>query len=731
VRRPLLRSLASLVGALIFVSPIACRPGQPVAPSWSGRGAVGERELPLATAHYVFSRPGSAARAELAGPLADRFLQRAQVLLSQGRERHGLSSVRIAAMLVRTHRVPPAGLSDAAVAALDAAVTGPAARGDEGASLGLYQFWSSARPADPRPKGHLDALAKWTGAPADLPLSPLVSVGREAVRRADALAYAPTDAGRPDADRALVDWMEQVNAFKDGERTPARYGDEVYAAVLGYRTSGVRLLGNHLRDGDLGGAIEAMSNPRVHDFVPEALRRVLLDAGAAPGPESYEQIIAALRPATKLEGLEDLVGDAIFGLALLGTGENPRAASVAEFVARGVVLAGSGDAAPAILAHALLGTRDDPRRPPAKDLGRALSIAAAAIRDYADREDYEAARRTFVATAPLLDAAGTIGGVQPSGAMVRTLMGLVEGDAGRPTDARRLFDEAIAAEPLATAWAGRAQLEARAGNVGAARASIVQALGQQGAESEPVLQSDLLILAGDLARRAGDVPGARDFYERALKLLAPLRSSAKGATAAEVGARIVAVLVRFDGGLDREDDAAALAESAAPADPKPVARMILTRFLRPLRQVDAPRARRLARRTIDLGLPPEHQVRAAILARAIGKRAGAAPDAELARLLGAAAARDDAAGRLAKVALGQLDPQVAIGKAEVARRVWSIRFATAIGKWADGGAAAAKDDLEAIAQADVASAIEADLAREILEPGRGAIPGPPPKVTGI
>jgi tetratricopeptide (TPR) repeat protein len=549
-----------------------------------------------------------------------------------------------------------------------------------------------------------------------------VSIGREAVRRSEAFAFAPNDADRGSADKSLLEWMDQVVAFKYGERTPARYGDEVYAAVLGYRTSGVRLVVNHLRDGDIPGSVDAISSPQTQGFVPDPLRRALLDAGSAPSLDGYEEILAALLPTAKLEGLEDAVGDAVLGTALAGNGVYPHSEFLAEVTARGLLLAGSGDAAPAILAQGLLGTKDDPRRPPAKDLGRALSIASAALRDYADREEFDAARRTYTATLPLIAAADTVGGVSPSSGLVKSLMGVIEGEAGKPAAAKQLFDQAITAEQLPIAYAGRARLLARDGDLAGARAAVQSALDSKQLEGESALNADLLILGGDYARRAGDAKAATGFYERALRLLVPLRVQAKGAAAAEIGARLIAVLAHVEGMSDKEDEAAARAESVG-GDSRAVQRLAMLRFLRPLRMVDGKRARAAFRRALDLGLPMEEQVMAAILARAIGKRANLADDADVTKTLTSAASKDDNAGRLAKFALGQLDAGALVAKAGSPPRVVHAKLAIAMVHWGDGGLPAAKADLEAVAHADVVPSTAAELALEVLEPSKGAIPG--------
>ena len=64
------------------------------------------------------------------------------------------------------------------------------------------------------------------------------------------------------------------------------------------------------------------------------------------------------------------------------------------------------------------------------------------------------------------------------------------------------------------------------------------------------------------------------------------------------------------------------------------------------------------------------------------------------------------------------------------RRALTARFVAAMHVWGNGGLDAARKDLEAVAHADVIGAVESDIALEVLEPARGAIPGTP-KVPGL
>ena len=716
-------ALLSAVVAGLAIFAIGC-PGRPaVAPTYDGQpGApIAEKDIPLAVTQYVFAGVDKPDRLGLARPLAERMLLRARDLFASGREETALAAVRLAAMLIRENDVAASSLSDGAVAAFDAAVQGPAARGDEGASIGLYLFWTLARPADPRPKAHLEALAKWTESPQGVP-SALVSIGREALRRSDALAYAPTNGDLPAADASIVKWMDQIVAFKEGERTPLRYNDEVYWAVFGFHTSAARLVAGHLRGGDVAAAIEAISAPQTQGFVSDSLRHALLDAGSQPNEAGYEGVLAALMgEAKKGEGLQEPMSDAILGTALTATAAFPHDARIAEVVARGMLMSGAGDAAPAILARAMLGTADDPRRPAAKDLGHALTIGAAALRDYADREEFDAARRTYKATIPLLLAADEVGGVKPSAAQVKTLMALVEGEAGQPNVARSLFDEAIASDPDPVALAGRARLDARDGDLTGARARLAKAVAAKGLQDDLVLGADILTLSGDLARRAGDVQAARTNFEEALRFLAAART-AKNASPADLGRRTARILARFEGAETKEDDAASVAESTS-NDPKVVAASVIHRFLRALRAPDPKRARASFRRAMDLGLRGEDLVRAAVLARAIARRANVTVDPDVAKVLTAAATKDDAAGRLAKFALGQLDEKTVVGKAGTARRVLQAQFVIALTRWGEGGLTAAKKDLEVVSKGDIIGSLEIEMALELLEPDKAVIPG--------
>lgn len=717
---------SALAVSLVGVAAAGCRPNAPVAPTYAFRpGApVEETDVPLALAHYTFSAPAAPGRTQLAKPLADRLMVRAGRMLLEGRERTALASLRLASTLLRVNKVGPELLSDPAVSVLDRAVLGPAARGEDGAALGLYGLWALARPNDPKPKPHLEALDVWTSAPADFPKSPLVTAGRVAMRKNDAFVYTPNDKGGAEAEQALLEWMDRVVAFKEGERVQARYVDEVYYAVLGARTAGVRLVARRLRDGDVPGAIEVVGSPQAQGFVPETLRRALLDAGSTPSLDGYTDLVAALLPSIKVETLEEVVADAALGTALAATPDFPQSALLAEVVARGLLLAGSGDAAPAILARSLLGTKEDPRRPSAKDLGRALGISGAAIRDFADREDWDAARRAYLAAAPLVGAADQIGKVEPSGAVLRTLMGVVEGQAGRPGAARTLFDEALAIEPIATAWAGKARLEAREGNLGAAREAMAKALSEKALLSEPGVEADLRLLAGDYARRAGDVAAAQTSYLRALELLQPLRLTSKGNGLAEVQLRIALVHARFEGGVVKEDEAWAAAEAAA-TDAPLLARIVSSRMLRALRTTDAVRAKATFKRALDIGLAPDPLARLAVLVRAVQRRAGVPTDLETEKALMAVSGADTLTGRLARHALGKADAATTLDKVAAGKQAIQAKFYVALVKWGAEGLAAAQADLASVARGEVIGLLESDLALELVETGKGALPGAP------
>lgn len=724
----MLATVARLLGVLplfcagaLGAGALGCHGRGPVAPTYEHRGGapVSDEELPLATAQYAFSAPKSAARKDLARPLADRLLQRSSRLFARGREAQGLATVRLAAMLLRTQQIAASDLSDPAVAALEAAVNGPAARGEEGTALGLYAFWSTARPADARPKAHLENLYAWSAPQSGV--SFLIEASRDARRKSDALAYTPTIELRTATDAALYRWMDGVILFKDreGKRALDRYGDEAYAAVTGYRQSGLRLLAGHLRDGDLDGAIEAMDDAKAEGFVPEDLRQALREGGSVAG---YHEIIGTCVKYTKIEGLEEPLGDAILGVGLLGTGEHPTDVTLAEVSARGFLVAGEGDAAPAILARALLGTKDEPRRPGTKELTRALVVTAAALRDFADREDWDAARRTYANAGPILESADKIGGVSGQVAGVRTLVGYLEAEAGRPDLSRSILQASLATEPTAAAYAGLAALDAREGKLAEARAWLDKALAVEGVGIDAALQADVLSDAGDLARRAGEVERARAFYERSLRVLVPLRATAKGAAAAELGRRIARTLAHVEGAADKEDEYATAAESAA-NDPRLLSWTARQRFLRPLRAADPKRARAAFARGVALGLKGTDLVEIAVMLRAIDRRAGLPLDADADKLLRALATKDDAAGKIAKAVLEGGDLGALAASLAEPRQAIAARFALALGKWAGSGPAGARAELLAVVQDVHVGVLEAELAQEALEPATGAIPG--------
>jgi len=234
-----------------------------------------------------------------------------------------------------------------------------------------------------------------------------------------------------------------------------------------------------------------------------------------------------------------------------------------------------------------------------------------------------------------------------------------------------------------------------------------------------VLRADLLSLAGDLARRAGDVNAARTSYEQALRLLSALKTS-KNVTESDLALRAARILSRFTEAETKEDEAAAIAESVQ-NEPRAVSASLMHRFVRALRGPDAKRARAEFRRAMQLGLSSEDLVRAALLARAIAKRANATPDPDVQHVLATAATKDDLGGRIAKFALGTLDADTLLGKTATPRHRQHALLAIAVVHWGDGGSGAAKKDLDAVIKEGVLGAVDVDLALEILEPEKGAL----------
>ncbi len=699
---------------------LGCPGRGPVAPTYEHRGGgpISDDELPLATASFAYAPQRGAVRKDLARPLADRLLQRSARLFARGREGQGLASVRIAAMLLRTQQIAASELSNEAVAALEAAVDGPAGRGEEGPSYGLYAFWSLARPNDPRPKGHLDNLGAWDAPQPDGGF--VINAARDARRRSDALAYEPTIDDGPAADAALYRWMDGVVLFKDreGQRGLERYGDEAYAAVTGYRQAGLRLAAAHLRDGDFEGAISAINDPKAEGFVPEDLRQALDNGTSA---SAYHELIGICLKYTKVEGLAEPLGDAVLGVGLAGTSEHPNDEALAEVTARSFLVAGEGDVAPAILSRAIVGTKDEERRPGTKELGRALAVVAAAISDFGDREDWGGARRAYSNAAPILATAEAVGGVSPQVAAVRTLIGFLEAQAGRPAIARPLFQAAIKAEPNAAAYAGLAELDAREGKLAEARAWLDKALAVEGLGGDAGLHADVLAEAGDLARRAGDAGKARELYRRALRVLLPLRAASRGSISADVSRRIAAILSHFEGMADKEAAYTSAAESAA-NDPRLLAWVVRQRFLRPLRTVDVKRAHAAFERSVELGVRGLDALEVAVMARAIERRSGLAADGDADKLLKALATKDDAAGKIAKAVLDGGDLAALAGGFDDAHAILAARLANALLRWGAAGPAGARAELTAVVNDEHVGSLESDLAAEALEPTL-AIPG--------
>ncbi len=714
--------MASALG----VGALGCHGSPAVAPKWvpaANLREVRDDELAVAYAEWVM-RGATGARDAIATPIAERLLARAKSQLEGGRERTALVLVRQALSVLRLAHVPPQRLSDAAVSTLAAAVEVVSRTGDEGAASGLYSLWSAARPEDARPRGHLEAIGDWLRDGDRAVRGDLSRKQRELYRASDALPFELDPSRFAAVDRLGADWVGRLQQIRRLDRGGGPVDPERAEALDYYaRSTAVRLLTHHLRDGDLAAGAALTERPELGPEINGPLRVAISDANASHGGEACAMVLRELSPAARLDGLADAVSDAATGVAFACLPHNAHDAAIAEVAARGELAAGLGDAAVALLARALLGTEDDPRRPAATELGTALTVSANAIREDETREDYASARRAFAAAAPLVSAADDVGAVTPSASAVRALMAQIEGEAGDPTASERLVALALEHEPSAAAHAQRARLARARGDLDGARQAVRSALALD-RPTEPLPMAIHRALEGDLARLAGDASQARASYEAALGLLLPLRASLTGPASADVGARIAAIHRHFAGGELLEDAASTMAESAASGAPGLTGRLVLGRFARALARLDPKAAKAAFHRALELGVPADERVIGAALARAVSVRAGASVDPTITQEIESISTRDDEAGRLARVALGKEDPAAAMSKARNARRAQQIELVLAAMAWA-ARAPDAQAKLLAIAHGKVIGSTAALLAEAMAMPERAFLDGSP------
>ncbi|WP_437275614.1 hypothetical protein WME90_30755 [Sorangium sp. So ce375] len=726
-RRRLGRGLAALALAL---SPVACAasgsPGAKGPPGAEARVAPVEvRDADFSASLYTIVRDGkqSPQRTGLLIGVIRRQLAHAAGRFNAGQPDRAVASVLGALYLVRPGEGRAEMIDAVGERAIDGAIDRLSPRGDEGRVQALMEIRAAALPSGSRARAESDehraALEQWmketrTGGP----LEQLGADQRAAVSR------ALVD-GRPEsiqrAAAVTAAWIDRAIEFnieyRQGNARPER--EEAVEAARALESGGASLAALFLRYGDAKGAIEQIDRTSARRVIPPGLYERLKAAASDDDAVSWQALAAAFAQHEAQErdaetGMrQDLLDGAIWGTALEAYRRDPLNYDSATLLSQVLIRLGMSEAAPLVIASAL-GDRPSPGA-----LGAALGLVLSALSEEASNDDFEAARRTYNASGPLLVLADRAvrGGaaLDPSGARVRSLMASLELRAGNLVAALPLLRAATAAEPTVNGLTVLAMAERQSGEPQAALEDVRRALGAPDARAAPLEIIQAHLLAFELHRDAGTQDRAKESLDAALAAALDARQRARDSGAK---ARTERLLGRVLDGYGDEKAATRAYERAfalVAAEPPQLGATMLDAVGRALVERDLPAARRALKRGLEANVDEEDLVYGGLWVMLLERSLGVATDGTAGRALDGTTSRASWTGKLAAWANGGLsDADLGRLARSAAQRV-EAQFYTAMARKVAGDAGA-DERLRAVSKSPVIDLLEVHLAREMLAP---------------
>ncbi|HEU4407367.1 MAG TPA: hypothetical protein VFS43_19015 [Polyangiaceae bacterium] len=703
--------------------------------------AIADEKFASAVVSLLRERePGSAARRELLAGVVQRQLVHAGERLSARQRERGVASAFGALYLVRNGELRPEMLRGPGERALELSAEAVAATGDEGKALALYNLRRAALGPGDRSlgdlQGHAAALRQWSDAFVSKPgVGPHEVAGYRARVAVGRALLEPTEPALREARAAVNVWGEGGMMFQTpgqlamrGERSvrPTRRED----ALEGYRayaSAGLTLASIYLRHGDARGAFEAIASSRVEAITPPALVERLRAAAEGDNAAAWRALVevysSALQNSDDVGVDRDLLRAAAFGTATEAYRRDRRSPEVALSLASSLVAMGMPEAAPGVLVDALRSNPDPELASTVfETLGRVMWREV-------ESDDPQSAHRIFRASEPLLalgDAGPLRGRVRPSSNTLRLLAARVEARAGQLPAARALLTSLVRQEPSGSALLLAAEVERQLREPRGALGYLDAALASPELRSDPVREAEARLLAADLHRELGDPARARQDLSAALA--AVLRGRHPSGPRPQL-ARAERVLARV---LDRFGDEAGAARASARAleagqsDPDEVSAALLEALARAYVSRDLEAARRLARKSLSAGLGEEAMVYVGIWLQALERETRAKTDGTAAEALAQVKPGPSWPGRLLAWAQGKLTDADLAKAARTPGQRLEAQFYGALSRRAAGDAAGSESALRAVAQAPSLDLMEAQIARDLVAgPGR-RVQGPPP-----
>jgi tetratricopeptide (TPR) repeat protein len=659
-----------------------------------------------------------------------RQLQHAANRFASGHDARATEAVLGALYLVRTGEGRGEMVDANGEKALAGAVDRTSARGDEGRAEALMRMRLAALdPASPARKEieeHLRALTDWrrdtrTGGP----MRQLGTEERAAVARA---LVDPSDQALEAAVRAVNAWIaraiEYNIAFRQSGIRPER--EEAIEASRALESGGATMATLYLRNGDARGAMSVLEQTGAKRVIlPQLYERIRM-AATNDGPRDWQGITAVFAQRDGDEAQEadtdidpQLLAAGLWGTSLETYRRDPKNADAAMLLARSLVRFGMPEAAPLVLADALV-----PATSPSS-MGPALDLVVTAVSESASIDDLDAARRTFHASAGLLEEASRAewrGKVEPTAARARFVMAGIEVRAGNLAGARPLLQRAVADEPSASGFTTLAMVERQAGDRDAALAAVERALAAPDAKRALLDVGDAHLLAFEIQRDAGKSDRAKASLDAALGAALGARQAYANTAARTRAERLLGRVLEGYGDVRGATRAFDRALAAAGADRPTLGAVMLDAVGRALVRHDLVAARSALKRGIDGDVSEEDLVYGGLWVSLLEREDKTPTDGTVERAL-RSGVRGSWTSKLTAWASGRLsDADLGAAATSTSQRV-EAAFYTAMARKVAGDPSA-EQRLRQVAGAPVIDLLEVQLARELTAPRvRADLPG--------
>jgi hypothetical protein len=694
----------------------------------SAQGAVHATAVPdesFAPALHKLLRDGKSSpeRLGLLAGVVARQLTHANERFAAGQQERGLASVNGAFYLVRAGEFRSEMLSGAEPA-LSSAIAVIAPRGDEAravAFLGMQNSLVAPGSAARRDNDeHMAALRTWM---RDLRRDRgLAAAGDEQRVQATRSLVEPTAESLRAAREATVQWIDR--ALRDEGRGSRPRREDALEAFRVLRSGAETLAALYLRHGDAAGALNEIEKTSARKIAPPSLYERLDRAANGGDAAAWRELLAWLwSPERKdspgprspendpdLAVEPSLLKAALFGTAVEAYRLDPTASDVAVALATLLVQLGLPEAAPLVLADAVL-----PHPDPAF-LSNTLALVYQMILREDDADDSATARRIYAASDPLLDLAMRPewkDRLEPGAGRVKLAMGTIETRAGNLKAAKPLLESSVALEPTVDGYMALAAIERQASRPQAALEQLTRALATSEAKQHPRSAGEAHLNTFEVLKDLGASDKANAALASALTSSLEARKRAKDALAKVHAERLLArVLFRFS-------DAAGVARATERAfvyagqDKRELSATVLESAQRAFLKKDVPAARTAVARGVAGELPDDDVVYAALWLLFTERETKTRTDGTAGRAL--ASIKDDGrwAGRLSAWALGKIKDADLVTSARSMGQKTEASFYTSLSRKIAGDNAADKT-LAEVANSPAIDLIEVRLARDLL-----------------